>query len=82
MYAPILSQPVDTAIVEYVPFGDSQRIAVYADSMRLPVAEITELQNQMAAGHDDNEFAEVWHEEAEYHEMMSVVDDSWFFEKL
>jgi hypothetical protein len=82
MYTPILSQAVDTATVEYVPFGEYQRIAVYADNMRLPTAEIAELQNIFAAGHDDNEFSELYQEETEYHEMMSEVGPEWFFEEF
>jgi hypothetical protein len=79
MYSPILSQPVDTAM------ADSDDKFTY-DSlgyvMRLPTAEIAEFQIQFAANQEDSEFAEVWLEESEYHEMMSEVGPEWFFEEL
>ena len=47
----------------------------FSDNSRIPVADITELQNQMNANNDDAEYAELWLDELEYSEMMSVYSE-------
>lgn len=42
---------------------------------RLPISEVRELWNMFNANHSDSEAAEVWLEELEYHEMISVLTE-------
>lgn len=53
----------------------------YSDAPRLHSDTIRELQNQMAAGHDDNEFADAWHDEDSLPPDVQVIGEDEFFER-
>lgn len=53
----------------------------FMDNTRIPIAEVTELQNQMNANNND-EFGEVWLQELEYHEMMSEYTEEQMYTEI
>lgn len=76
-----LQQGFDMATIQRGIIIQDADIA-FMDNTRIPIAEVTELQNQMNTNGDDAEYAELWLQELEYNEMMSEYTEEEMYTEI